>query len=198
MSEPTRTQFVAAAAHLFAARGFYGTSLANVADELGLTKQALIHHFGTKERLYGAVLSEISDRLTGMLAAAHDESVEPSRQIRAFFARFADYAAQHPGDIRLILRELLDNKQRAETAAHWYLKPFLEELARMVQAVPHWRRAPDAQALAVAYQFLGAISYFTVSGPTLLRILGPETFDDLSTRFPDVMEDTLAAVFDDR
>jgi AcrR family transcriptional regulator len=53
----TRDAFLDAAKRHFAQRGFYGASIAAIAEELGLTKQALIHHFGTKERLYGEVLA---------------------------------------------------------------------------------------------------------------------------------------------
>ena len=46
MQEDTREQLLESASQLFAAKGFYGASLANIADELGLTTQALLHHFG--------------------------------------------------------------------------------------------------------------------------------------------------------
>ena len=66
----TRDQFIEAARRPFAERGFYGTSIAAIAEELGLTKQALLHHFGTKEKLYGDVLEEISARVMETLKAS--------------------------------------------------------------------------------------------------------------------------------
>ena len=63
MSLSTRDQFIAAAQHLFAEKGFYGASIAAIAEELGLTKQALLHHFGNKEKLYGEVLQRLSGEL---------------------------------------------------------------------------------------------------------------------------------------
>ena len=62
MQQDTREQLLESATRLFAARGFYGASLANIADELGLTKQALLHHFGRKEKLYAEILSRIGER----------------------------------------------------------------------------------------------------------------------------------------
>ena len=48
----TRERFLDAAAEAFAERGFYGTSIAAIAESLPYTKQALLHHFGSKEKLY--------------------------------------------------------------------------------------------------------------------------------------------------
>ena len=58
----TRDQLLAIAATQFAQKGFYGASIASIADELCLTKQALLHHFGSKEKLYGEVLQSISSQ----------------------------------------------------------------------------------------------------------------------------------------
>ena len=59
MASDTRELFLDTAETLFAERGFYGVSIAAIAGELGLTKQALLHHFSSKEKLYGAVLERI-------------------------------------------------------------------------------------------------------------------------------------------
>lgn len=55
-----RERFIEAATDVFAERGFYGTSIAAIADALPLTKQALLHHFGSKEKLYAEVLKRKS------------------------------------------------------------------------------------------------------------------------------------------
>ena len=59
----TRDRFIEVALQLFSEKGFYGASMDGIAREVGLTKQALIHHFGSKEKLYGAVLGRISEAL---------------------------------------------------------------------------------------------------------------------------------------
>ena len=52
------------AARYFSERGLHGASLAAIASEAGVTKQALLYFFCSKERLYAEVLSDLSDRLT--------------------------------------------------------------------------------------------------------------------------------------
>ena len=62
LGKKTREQLLDVARHQFAMTGFYGTSIASIANELGLSKQALLHHFGSKDKLYGEILKEISER----------------------------------------------------------------------------------------------------------------------------------------
>ncbi len=179
----TQDQIITVATRLFAERGFYGVSLANIADDLNLTKQALIHHFGTKEKLYGAVLQRISERFMKSVQRAGDTAGAPEDRLRTFFDRFLAHALAHPGDTRLILRELLDNRHRAEQVEKWYLKPFLEVLISNVRETRKWADAPDAQALAVAYQFFGSISYFAVSQPTLSSMFSEEFYLQLKEQY---------------
>ena len=88
MQDDTREQLLESATRLFAAKGFYGASLANIADELGLTKQALLHYFGRKEKLYAEILSRISDRMLGCVEAARDEFGNPEKQLLAALEKF--------------------------------------------------------------------------------------------------------------
>lgn len=172
MSATTREQFITAAARLFADRGFYGASIAAIAEELGLTKQALLHHFGNKEKLYGEVLIHISRELLTASREIVDTGATPAQRLEELVI------AQYRGQIsdsdaaRLIMRELLDNEQRAEKAGNWYLKPYLETLLDAVLANESTRDIGRARALALVYQLLGAAHYFAVSQPTLSQMFG--------------------------
>ncbi|MEO0882123.1 MAG: TetR/AcrR family transcriptional regulator [Pseudomonadota bacterium] len=184
MAAGTREQFLDSAEVLFAERGFYGVSIAAIASELGLTKQALLHHFGSKEKLYGEVLRRISDQFESMEPGPDPSPADAGHHLKTYLLDIAQTALQSPDRTRLLMRELLDNKHRAERAGTWYLKPFLERLIGMVRAIPAWREAGDADALALVYQLLGAINYFGVSKPTLLGIFGSDAYADLDEAFP--------------
>jgi AcrR family transcriptional regulator len=53
----SRARILEAAARAFAERGFGGTTLADVAESIGLTPSALLRHFRTKEELFAAATS---------------------------------------------------------------------------------------------------------------------------------------------
>ena len=51
MVDDTRQRILNAALEQFANRGFYGASLTGIVNDLGLTKQALLHHYPTTAHL---------------------------------------------------------------------------------------------------------------------------------------------------
>lgn len=185
IQDTSREAFIRIATAQFADKGFYGVSIAAIAAELGLTKQALLHHFGSKERLYGEVLQGISDRMTQALVDGQEDDMAPEQRLEVFFAQLCEMALQDNTDLRLIERELLDNRKRADDAGRWYLKPFLQELTAMVRDTAAWRGATEGEAFIAAYQVLGAISYFSISESTLRGIYGEEHLGRLQERFPE-------------
>ncbi len=178
MSATTREQFIAAAGHLFAERGFYGASIAAIAEELGLTKQALLHHFGSKEKLYAQVLQQLSGQVQETTQQIMDTQTDPATQLEELVVAHYRGQMNNQDSSRLIMRELLDNEQRAAKAGNWYLKPYLETLVDTVVSIAPSGNVERAHALALIYQLLGAAHYFAVSQPTLASIFGSAVLED--------------------
>ena len=194
MARVTREEYLNTAERQFAERGFYGVSIAAIATQLGLTKQALLHHFGSKEKLYGEVLKRISarfDSLPNRLDSADSGAVVA---LRTFFVSLYESVRDYPDQSRLLMRELLDNNRRAASAGTWYLKSFLERIIVMIQALPGWQNSSDAQALAAGYQLLGAINYYAISQPTLTGIFGDDAYQQLDASFRDQLYALIDAV----
>lgn len=57
-----RKEIVQAALELFTLRGARGTSVADVAEKVGISAPAVLHHFGTKDDLLLAVIAERDKR----------------------------------------------------------------------------------------------------------------------------------------
>ena len=185
MQDDTREQLLESATRLFASRGFYGASLANIADELGLTKQALLHHFGRKEKLYAEILSRISDRMLGLVEAAQDDHEEPADQLLAALLAIYDLSLGVPHETRIIIRELLDSERRASEVHSWYLRPFLDSLIQITRAIPGRQSLNRTDALTRIYPMLGAMSYFIVSDVVLEQIYGKANYSRMQRQYPD-------------
>jgi AcrR family transcriptional regulator len=177
----TRDGLIRAAKRLFAEKGFYGASIASIATELGLTKQALIHHFGTKERLYGEVLAQMADRLSVGVDRVRAVDADPVHQLEELLVNVHRNSVEHPDDSQLLMRELLDNKARAEHAHSWYMKDFLDMLVGIARKVPGTKLTKD-EALARIYLVLGAINYFAISQPTLTQMYGKRGYTTLKAQ----------------
>ena len=191
----TRAKFIEAATRHFAEEGFYGASISGIASDLGFTKQALIHHFGSKEKLYGEVLQQISDRLLSQIIQTNSGAGGPQTQLESLLLSLYEDGIANGQDSRLVLRELLDNKHRAEQANSWYLKPFLDALIALARRVPGWASASDADALAAVYQIIGAVYFFAISEPTLTRMFGKEEYRRLKKTYPTRLRALIHACF---
>ena len=71
-SEQTQEKIIEAATQLFVRKGFYGTSISDLAQATDLTKGALYHHFENKEAIFFAVIESVraNHRPCSMLAQA--------------------------------------------------------------------------------------------------------------------------------
>jgi AcrR family transcriptional regulator len=68
MSSPDR--ILSAAENIFARFGFRRASMSQIADEAGLTRQALYHHYPSKEALFRAVVEQLHELAYAAEAAA--------------------------------------------------------------------------------------------------------------------------------
>lgn len=183
MQTDTKHRLLDTSEALFAERGFYGVSIAAIAKEMGFSKQALLHHYPTKEKLYGAVLQRISDDFLEQQLEAEQASKNPTERLKTFYLGLATPSSENIQRTRLLMRELLDNNGRANSAENWYLKGFLKRIIQMVKDVEGLAALSDEQALVAAYQWLGAVNYFLISPPTLSGIFGEAALSHMRSSF---------------
>ncbi|BCJ31784.1 TetR/AcrR family transcriptional regulator [Actinocatenispora sera] len=86
--DPSRTRdaIVSTATGLLYQRGLDGIGVAELCRELGVSKETLYRHFGSKDGLIQAVLERRSDRVVQWLAeVVADAGDDPARQLAALF-----------------------------------------------------------------------------------------------------------------
>jgi AcrR family transcriptional regulator len=126
-------EILAVATRLFASRGFEGTSLGDIAAEVGMRKPSLLYHFESKEALREAVLDHVLARWTETLPRILLAATAGEDQFDAVTREIVDFLAADPDRARLIVREALDrpNEFRLQLARH--VKPVVENVAGYVR-----------------------------------------------------------------
>lgn len=193
----TQTQILEAATACFASRGFYGTSIALIVENLPFTKQTLLHHFGSKEKLYGEVLKGISERLTQEFEQATITGTSAEQKLEQLFILFLRRALDEREETQLICRELLDNQHRAESAHTWYLKPFLEKLAELLASAQQHTTSLN-ERMTMVYQIIGAINFFVISEVTLTQMFNASGYREMTEHYEKTLKVIIKSLLADK
>jgi len=78
----TRDRILRSAAALFRQRGFNGASMQDLAEEVGITKSSLYHHFPSKQALLSEILANTVERVTPALEAIAESDLPASQRLR--------------------------------------------------------------------------------------------------------------------
>jgi AcrR family transcriptional regulator len=113
LRQPSRDKILDCAEQLFARRGFAGIGLAEVAEQVGLSKSSLFHHFSSKAQLYAAVMARILDRIEAELMRSLVAGGGPVQRLERWLDVVIDVLATHPTYARLLLRSLFEDDELA-------------------------------------------------------------------------------------
>ncbi|MEV8335008.1 TetR family transcriptional regulator [Streptomyces niveus] len=96
----TRALLLAAARDEFAAHGMGGARVGRIAEQAGVSKERIYGYFGSKEKLFGAVISEALTEHAALLGP-------PSADLADYAGRIYDLHRRNPQLLRLMMWEAL-------------------------------------------------------------------------------------------
>jgi TetR/AcrR family transcriptional regulator len=129
-----RAGTIAAATRLFAAHGFEGTALQDIADAVGVSKPAILHHFPSKEHIRQAVLDSMLAHWNGMLPRLLLAATASGDRFEAVFGELHRFFASDPDRARLIVRETLDRPAEMRKVLRGTVHSWHAAIARYVEA----------------------------------------------------------------
>jgi TetR/AcrR family transcriptional regulator len=107
MREDLEQAILMEAERIFADKGFNGTSVLDIAEVVGLSKQNLMYYFPTKKLLYEKVLDNVlDDWLQSMKALAHTE-MSAEDALAAYIRAKLEFSKRRPTGSRVYALELI-------------------------------------------------------------------------------------------
>jgi TetR/AcrR family transcriptional regulator len=168
----TREAIVLAAQRCFADHGYAGTSLNDISAEVGIRRPSLLHHFASKEVLYGEVFERsLSEWLSRVESAVHDV-VGGWDLLDAVLNASSDFFITNPESVRLIRREAIDGGVNLGIDVASALQPMFDRAVSFLERqmdLGVFRPMPAEDLLISAYSAL--FGYFS-DAPLLDGVLG--------------------------
>ncbi len=178
-----RTEILSTAARLFAERGFDGTTLQAIADEVGIRKPSLLYHYPSKEELRRSVLdnlighfSEVLPRLLGAVSRGDERFEVLVRELLTFFREDPDRA-------RLVVRELLDRpaEMREQLAAG--VRPWVSLLSEYIRkGAETGELVPDVDPEAYVVHVITLVLAGMAAGPVVTGLVPADSREQAEER----------------
>lgn len=156
---------------LFAARGFDGVSMTDLATAAQVSKANIFHHFANKDELYLAVLKYAIADFSVQLAELTRNEPDFAERIRAFMAWHSRRLREREPQTRLLLREMFGEGGRSPELAR---EVFSEGQLRLLELVSAGQKAGhlrnDVDPAVVALTLIAVDVFSFLAAPTLNAI----------------------------
>lgn len=172
--DETRMRLLDAAGEVFSSKGYQAATVREITKLAKANLAAIHYHFGSKDRLYQAVLEhahrEAGRRFPpdlGLLPGA-DAKARLYAYVRALLLRLED-KGRHAWLSRLMAREMAEPSQNLTLVVERCLSPASQVLRSIVAEL----LGPDADPLAVArhsQSIVGQCRHFVMDRPMLSRL----------------------------
>jgi AcrR family transcriptional regulator len=170
---PRRQQILAAAAELFAHRGFHGVGIDDIGAAVGISGPGVYRHFRSKDAVLGDLLIGIGQTLL----AGGEERVrshpEPAAALAALVGFQVGFALDNPALVTVQARDLANlaetDRRRVRRLQRRYVEVWVDVIRRVSPA------CTEPAARAAAHAVLGLISSTphgsVLDRPTLAALL---------------------------
>lgn len=119
---------------MFAAAGFHGASMNDVAEAAGVTKPVLYQHFASKRKLFVELLEDVGSRL-GLLIAEATASVEvPRDRVERGFVAYFKWIDENRAAFSLLFRGTARLDTEFADAVHQVESFLAEAIATLIDA----------------------------------------------------------------
>ncbi len=176
--QQTRDHLLAAAAEVFAERGFHGASLDEVAAVAGFTKGAVYSNFKNKEDLFLALFKANFDReMDALRATLTDSKAPPENRISDFVGLIRDQTKQSGSNFSVLYQEFWLYAARNPVVREQLIRIDDEGARALAQILQSENERVGVEPLKSPLQTARLVEIL-FRGIGQLRVLQPEMVDD--------------------
>ncbi len=165
----------------FAAHGYRGASLRDIARLADTNVAAIKYHFGSKEMFWKEVVSHLYKSLAATILdnEGRNEASSTRELIRNSTRDYILFSAKNPELYRITVLEMIEGGERMEWLARRHLREFMERtMAWTSIAQKNGVFPPDVPPFNLVYVMMGAIQTIFMMAPQIERSFGVDVFSE--------------------
>ena len=160
-----RAGIIAAAIDEFAARGFKGASMDAIAARTNTTRALINYYFGSKEKLYIAVLEQVYGEIREAEGKLDLDHLPPADAVRRIVEFTYHYYIRHQGFVRLVVAEnqARGRQLRKSKMMRTLNRPIIDRLARVIERGQAERRFRAGVDPVEVHKAIAALGMFNIT-----------------------------------
>ena len=159
-STSTRDAVYASAAELFAARGFEGVSMDDVARNADVNKAMIYYHFADKLALYRAVVADMLAAVGDRVSELAGSAIAPAAKLDRFIANFVRLADERPWFPTLMLREIAEGAPHLDVDTLSHIRTVFLAFGRILA---------EGERAGVFRRIHPVLAYTSIVGPLIMN-----------------------------
>jgi len=157
--------------HAFAQRGYEGTTLRELAKDLGISHNLLNVRFGSKAGLWKRAVDARVARIAPPVFAAFDvPGLSDRERFAELIHRFCHWAAENPDFVSLTHIEGRRATWRLDHLVTCYILPFKERLDALLSRIAATEKMRPISTPAIMALLVQGVGFYFASAPLLQRI----------------------------
>lgn len=174
----TREKIIAAATASFAKHGYDGASARMICDEAGVQHTLITYHFGSKEGLWQAMMSSLTDRLKKRMdeRARAFTNLDDVTKLRLLFEEFIKMSALNPELHALMSHAAAKSDGRLKWLVDEVIRTNVEAWVNLIRSAQSAGRFTEGDPYVLYYTFLGAATRTYMVAGEVKQLTGRSPF----------------------
>lgn len=176
----TKEKLLQTATELFAKYGINGVSTRVLAKESGVNLSSINYYFGSKQKLYDAVLESIIERISAFIASKRapllEKPLPPNEEFKALIGNLIDFLCSNAisnAQSELLIKEIVQPTNVYHQLYTQIIEPMHRRLTALAMQVTDFK---EEEAILQVHCLIGQAVNFKIHKHALLRRLNKKDY----------------------